>query len=138
MLSFQKKYKVPAAKEKIFPLIDELCDFIGAKAVSSDAVGALRLALEELLMNICQHSGLGGQDLIDVEVEGGSGLLSLRLCDAGMAFDPLAVAEPDTSLASEDRAIGGLGIMLVRKMSDGFFYQRQDQKNVVAVTWGDC
>jgi hypothetical protein len=40
------------------------------------------------------------------------------LVDDGPEFDPLAAPEPDTSLAVEDRPVGGLGIVLVRNVLD--------------------
>ncbi len=40
---------------------------------------------------------------------------------------------PDTSLAAKDRPLGGLGILLVRKMADDILYQRRIDKNVLTL-----
>ena len=51
--------------------------------------------------------------------------------DTGVAFDPLGVGQPDTSLPAEDRVAGGLGIFLVRKLMDDVTYKREGQKNIL-------
>lgn len=68
-----------------------------------------------------------------VEVKVGEGRLTVTLTDDGAPFDPLAQAAPDTDLPVEARAIGGLGIHLVRKMMDEVTYQRRGDRNVVVL-----
>ena len=49
------------------------------------------------------------------------------------AFRELKKADPDTTLAPEDRQIGGLGIFLVKKTMDGIDYERRQDCNVVRI-----
>jgi anti-sigma regulatory factor (Ser/Thr protein kinase) len=49
--------------------------------------------------------------------------------DDGHPFNPLELPEPNTHLPVEDRPIGGLGIHLLKKMSDRMAYARTDGKN---------
>ena len=51
------------------------------------------------------------------------------MTDDAPGFDPLAVPEPDTSLAIEDRPIGGLGIALMRRLMDETEYERREGRN---------
>jgi anti-sigma regulatory factor (Ser/Thr protein kinase) len=53
--------------------------------------------------------------------------------DDGNPFDPLTQLAPDTTLPVEDRPIGGLGLHLLRQMSDGFAYARIDGNNRVTM-----
>jgi len=39
----------------------------------------------------------------------------------------------DTSLPLEDRAIGGLGVHLVKKLMDVSHYERRDGKNILTI-----
>jgi len=135
MKGFRKEYQVEVDKGLIFSLLDQACRWLETQQLESGTVEIFRLALEELLMNIIQHSGLGGQDFIQIRIEIEEGELRLRVRDRGIAFDPVAAAEPDTSLTAEERPIGGLGILLIRKLSDHFFYQREAEENVVEVVW---
>jgi len=57
----------------------------------------------------------------------------LTITDDGMAFNPLAVEPPDVSLPLDERAIGGLGIHLVRSLFDEVSYRRAVGRNVLTV-----
>ena len=49
--------------------------------------------------------------------------------DDGPAFDPLAAQAPDTTLGLDERPVGGLGLMLVRRLMDDVAYERRDGRN---------
>ena len=53
--------------------------------------------------------------------------------DNGVAFDPLAMDEPDVSLPLEKRDAGGLGILLVRRMMDEVHYSRKGTLNSLRI-----
>ncbi len=135
MTVFQQKYQVGALKQLVFPLINEACGFLESQDLPTANIETFRLALEELLMNICYHSGLGKEDLVNVALAFDGDFMRLQLSDSGIAFDPVSASEPDASLSVQERAIGGLGILLVRKMSDEFCFRREDGKNVTEVAW---
>jgi anti-sigma regulatory factor (Ser/Thr protein kinase) len=54
--------------------------------------------------------------------------------DDGQPFDPLLAPTPDTSAPLESRAIGGLGIHLVRKLTTSQRYARTGALNRLLVT----
>lgn len=53
--------------------------------------------------------------------------------DHGKPYDPLAKADPDVTLAAEDRPTGGLGIYLVKKTMDDVQYAYRDGQNILTV-----
>ena len=53
----------------------------------------------------------------------------LTVTDDGHPFDPREVPEPDIQLPVEERPVGGLGIHLLRKMSDRMEYGREGGRN---------
>ncbi len=53
--------------------------------------------------------------------------------DWGKPYNPLEKEAPDVTLSGEEREEGGLGIYLVRSMSDGMEYERKEGKNVLRV-----
>jgi anti-sigma regulatory factor (Ser/Thr protein kinase) len=59
--------------------------------------------------------------------------LTFTISDSGIPFDPTQKSEPDLSLPAEERAIGGLGIHLVRQLMDEVQYVREDDKNVLTL-----
>lgn len=64
---------------------------------------------------------------------GRAGEFLLRIRDWGQPFDPVQRVRPDTSCSLEKRTLGGLGILLVRKMADSVSYRRDEDQNVVDV-----
>ena len=90
------------------------------------------LVIEELVTNTIKYGyDDSGAHRIFVDVAFQAGRLRIEVRDQGHAFDPLAQEAPDLSLAAEDRPIGGLGIHLVRQMTDEVHYERRDGENVV-------
>ena len=59
--------------------------------------------------------------------------MKIVFIDDGVAYDPLAHADPDTTLSAEERPIGGLGILMVKKMSDSVSYMRSHYRNFLTV-----
>lgn len=55
--------------------------------------------------------------------------LAVGFKDRGMPFDPLAMEDPDVTLPVRERGIGGLGIFMVKKMTDGVYYEYEDGQN---------
>jgi anti-sigma regulatory factor (Ser/Thr protein kinase) len=95
---------------------------------------ALNLAIDELVTNVALYGydDPHGQE-IAVQIEGAPGELRATITDAGRQFDPLTVPRPDLDLPLEKRALGGLGIHLVRSLMDQVEYARVDGKNVLTV-----
>ena len=95
----------------------------------------IAVAVEEVFVNIANYAyGDGeGQAVIDLEIleEPKTAVFTFR--DKGVAFDPLAKQDPDTTLSAEERQIGGLGIYIVKKTMDEVTYQRVGNENVLRV-----
>ncbi len=90
----------------------------------------VNLVLEEFGINIMNHGHAGGLHAFDITLTAEPDSLLIEFTDDGKPFNPLEDAPlPDTEAALEDRPIGGLGIHLVRKMTDRMHYRREDSKN---------
>jgi serine/threonine-protein kinase RsbW len=57
----------------------------------------------------------------------------VQLIDEGVPFDPLALEEPDINAKLEDRKIGGLGVLLIRRVMDEVHYQRKGSSNILTM-----
>lgn len=91
----------------------------------------LQLIVEEACVNVVHHAypaGQGGPLALEMRIvhqgEGGPRRIVLTLEDQGKPFDPLSVAPVDTTAAVEARALGGLGVHLIRRLSNRQHYQR--------------
>ena len=88
------------------------------------------LALDESLTNAVSHAFPdGGSHRIDVRVEHRGSYLSATVSDDGTAFDPLAQPPPDVHAPIEERTVGGLGIHLLRSLTDAVEYRRLGDRN---------
>lgn len=117
---------------RVVAWVDAFCQSMnaGAKDMSS-----LHLALEEIVTNVITHGYRdGAPHRFEVRLEAVSAdRIRATVIDDAPAFNPLARAELDTTLALEHRPIGGLGVHLVRKLTDACLYERRDDRNVFAV-----
>ena len=57
----------------------------------------------------------------------------ITFIDNGIPYDPLAKADPDITLSSEERDVGGLGIYMVKKTMDDISYEYKDGQNILRI-----
>lgn len=105
-----------------------------ATGIDAGLAMSLNLALEEAVTNVMMYA----------YPEGSSGSVNLKailkeecvefvLWDKGIPFDPTAAPEADTTLGVEERAIGGLGIHLVRNIMDSISYENKNGMNILTM-----
>ena len=90
----------------------------------------LRLAAEEAVANVINH---GQATTITLQTTTSDGELSLTIDDDGQPFDPTKGSDIDLSIPADQRPPGGMGIMLLHKMTDGLSYRRTDGHNVLTL-----
>jgi sigma-B regulation protein RsbU (phosphoserine phosphatase) len=94
----------------------------------------INMVFDELLNNIISYGyGDDEQHTIEVILECAGQRLSISISDDGVPFNPFTREDPDTTLALEDRDIGGLGILLVKNVMDETIYQRRHNINRVTL-----
>ena len=95
----------------------------------------LDIAVEELFVNIANYAYAPdtGKATIRLEINEEPLSVSITFIDNGIPYDPLAKADPDITLSAEERAIGGLGIFMVKKSMDDMFYEYKDSQNVLTI-----
>ena len=92
------------------------------------------LAVEELMLNIVAHGHDAGDREIEVTLKSEPERVTIDIVDDGRPFDLLQDAPaPDLTASLEERAVGGLGLHLVRSMMDEMLYKRERGKNHVAL-----
>ena len=93
----------------------------------------LDIILDEITSNIVRHSNASGF-IVEIEFADTPKSVKLTFMDDGIAYDPLAHTDPDTTLPASERPIGGLGILMVKKMADSVSYRRSHSRNFFTVT----
>jgi serine/threonine-protein kinase RsbW len=113
---------------------EKVMDFGRRHGLATRVVHDLTLALEEVLSNVIKHGyPEGGDHEISLRVRVEPGQVRAEIEDDGRPFNPLKAPEPDTTKPLEERAVGGLGIHLVRKLMDALEYRRQGGKNLLTI-----
>jgi anti-sigma regulatory factor (Ser/Thr protein kinase) len=83
----------------------------------------IQLAVDEACANVVYHA-YRGMEPGDMEVScclDGPELV-IRVRDWGRSFDPASVPEPDLDAPLEERALGGLGLFLLKQVMDQIQY----------------
>lgn len=108
--------------------------FLEEMGVDAHATYVANLVIEELGTNILKY---GYDDSrtheIRLQLDLQPGKLSLLMEDDGHRFNPLEAPGPNLRLPIEQRAPGGLGLHLVRRMVDRIEYRRRNGWNQVRV-----
>ena len=95
-------------------------DTSGARlGVSESALGDLRLVVDEAVTNVVIHGyGDDSEGMVEVHMEADGDAVIIRIRDRAKTFDPVYVKAPQLGTALKDRPFGGMGIYLIKKMTD--------------------
>ena len=92
----------------------------------------LNLVLEELVTNTISYGYEDDQvHYIKVSIERSGETLLVCLEDDGLAFNPLKAEPPKISSDLDSLTPGGLGIHLVKNLTDSVEYKRAEGKNIL-------
>lgn len=130
--------------EKVFPArldqLEPVQEFVNQELEKHDCspkvMFQLDVAIEEIFVNIAHYAYLPdeqGEAVIRCSVGGEPLQVEIQFLDNGKPFNPLAKQDADTTLSAEERDIGGLGILMVKKSMDSVDYQYQDGKNILTI-----
>ena len=105
--------------------------FGSANDLPPDLIAQLQLAVEETITNIIHHDEASHE--IEVALQWTGGGLEITIIDDGRPFSPLEAPPPELDVALLDRAVGGLGIHLIRTFMDRVDYVRDGDRNRVTL-----
>ena len=130
------------AMERSFPrdlisldsIFEMISDFVSANQVGEAAAFAVRLAVEELFVNMVKYNP-GKTNAIRIKVSRDGARLSVSITDSGVErFDVTKAPEYYGSLSLAARRPGGLGIHLTRRMMDDVKYTYENGQSTITLT----
>jgi serine/threonine-protein kinase RsbW len=127
--------KMPASVESLHDLLTFITDEAKRKGFSEDARRRIELVAEEALVNVFMHGYPQNQGQVEVRcLASDDSSLTIEISDTGVSFNPLSLADPDLQPDLATRKIGGMGVFLIRKMTDGVAYRREGNNNILTMT----
>ena len=130
-----KELTVVATVENIETVTDFVNEQLEALDCAMKAQMQIDIAIDELFGNIAHYAYNPevGSATVRVEVIEDPLAVTITFIDNGVPYDPLAKADPDTTLSAEERDIGGLGIYMVKKSMDDIIYEYKDGQNILTI-----
>jgi serine/threonine-protein kinase RsbW len=133
---FRFNLQIHSSMDELATVLEEV-DKMATRAQWSAAFQMqVGLVIEELVVNAISYGGQEPtQGWIRLNLTGDDHGLHIQLEDNGIAFDPFhSLPPPDTESDLEDRPIGGLGVHLVKEMTDEQRYERIGDINRIQLT----
>ncbi len=130
-----KELTIPATVENI----EKVTEFVNSQLEEINcpikAKMQIDIAIDELFGNIAHYAynPETGPATVRVEVTEVPISVIVTFIDHGIPYDPLKKDDPDVTLSAEERAIGGLGIFMVKKTMDEITYEYKDGQNILSI-----
>jgi serine/threonine-protein kinase RsbW len=100
--------------------------------LQDEVIAHLNLVLEEVVSNIIRHGYRGREDgEVSLAIRISPEAIAVTVEDQGMPFNPLGLPDPDLTVPLEEREVGGLGVYLVRKLTDELDYRSEGGRNIL-------
>ena len=130
-----KELNIAATVENIETVTDFVNEQLEALDCPMKAQMQIDIAIDELFGNIAHYAYNPdvGDATVRVEVIEDPLAVVITFIDKGVPYDPLAKADPNTTLSAEEREIGGLGIFMVKKTMDDIIYEYKDGQNIFKI-----
>lgn len=121
-----------AALEDVLAFVDGQLERCGC---SSRVKFQLDVAVEEIFVNIAHYAypEREGEATVRCSVGGDPVQVTVQFLDNGQPFNPLEKKDADTTQPAEERDIGGLGILMVKKSMDAVNYVYENGKNILTI-----
>ena len=127
---FAQEKTVPADAASMPGLVAFLEGALEAAACPPAISTKLMICLDEIASNVMKFSR-ASELTVRLEHAAAADAWSLSFADDGTPWNPLTHADPDITLSAEERPIGGLGLLMVKKMMDEVAYAREGGANVL-------
>ena len=122
-------------RHELVRLAEAVERFAAEQHLPDDTLTNVNLVLDEVVSNVIKYGRAGdaeGAITVSLALEGG--LLTIDLSDDGIAFNPLEVPPPNLDLPITERPIGGLGIHIVKALTETASYRREHERNHLSMT----
>ena len=130
-----KRLTVNASTDNLPAVLEFIDGELESMGASMQTQFQIDLAVEEIYVNIAHYAYApdDGNVIIQFDSYGEPTLVEIQFIDQGNPFNPLDNAEPDITLTAEEREIGGLGVLMVKKSMDEADYRYEKNENILII-----
>lgn len=116
----------------------ELCaafieEQLEAKGFGMKSMLKVITACEEIIVNVMNYAYGDREGDLEIAFYDGNDYITITFVDNGAPFNPFEQPEIDVSLALDEREVGGLGILMVKKMMDDVHYDYINNQNRLTI-----
>ncbi len=129
----QRSFSFESRLLELGSALDRIERLLAEHVVESDLVAEIRLVAEEGMVNIVRNAYPEEEGDIEVTLSVNVTEVRIVLRDRGRPFNPLEHPAPDLGVAVGERPEGGLGIHLIRSLTDDRSYSREGDENVLVL-----
>lgn len=130
-----KIYKNLAVQENYKPFYDWLHRVCDEWKLSDTLINKIDMSAEEIYANIMFYSYPKNSGIIEVTMSKYNDKVTIKFEDEGVPYNPLEKPDPDITLPPEERPLGGLGIFMVKEMTDNMDYEYKNNRNILTLTF---
>ena len=130
MVSQEYKFELKNELSELNALNRHLNTWGGAIGLADNSIARINICLDELFTNIVLYGfDDDGEHIVKFALQGDSNFVVINIEDDAKPFNPLEKVDPDFPENVEEAKIGGLGILIIRKIMDNVTYERSQGKN---------
>ena len=128
--------RFPAALDQLEPVQMFVLSQLKGYAYSERVRAQLDVAVEEIFVNIARYAyppDQPGWALVRCQVDRDPLRITVQFVDRGVPFNPLLKKDADITRSAEERQIGGLGILMVKRSMDQVDYAYENGCNILTL-----
>jgi serine/threonine-protein kinase RsbW len=134
-MKLEHAFRIDAHPADLAGLIRQVTTCAAELGVNDSRLPVIELVVEEIFINICKHAYGDAGGGVEVRCGLADGRFVLEMVDFGQPFDLTSLPDPDLTQDVQERKVGGLGVYFIKKMTDAFGYRREDNGNVLKVSF---
>ncbi len=124
---------VPARLESLEGLVKSATGSALRCGLASESLYAVELVTEEAVINVFKYAYPQGEGKVRLRCMDEGDRFVIEVTDWGVLFDATEQPAPAVTSSLEERPVGGLGIHLMRNMTDEIIYKREDGQNILSL-----
>lgn len=124
----------PATDESLAKLTALAEEIMDSNDVPMKVSMQVTVAIEEIFVNIAHYAYEDKEGDAKITIDLTDSKIAITFIDSGVPFNPLEKPDPDITLSADDRAIGGLGIYMVKKSMTDVDYKYENSQNILTIT----